>query len=144
MEVTGPASARSLETNLLDYAASVIAQLSAGPPGPLARLVPAHLDALEVRFQRLSAKDGRQDALLCPRSPGGFLIVVDPELSPLDIAAGRDVEEAIDWRVAHELGHTFFFTGEPPRRWKRWTPHEETLADGFARLVLRQLRASAA
>lgn len=73
---------------------------------------------------------------MCPRAAGGFLLVVDPDLSPADIEAGRDQRGAIDWRVAHELGHTFFFTGDTPKRWVRWSPDEETEADRFALLLL--------
>lgn len=105
-------------------------------PGSLVDLVTSRLDWVELRIRRLAARAGRQDALLCPRATGGFVLVIDPDLSPADIRAGRDRQAALNWRVAHELGHTFFFTGRVPKRWIKWSPDEETEADRFAGLLL--------
>lgn len=87
---------------------------------------------VDVHLQRLSASVGGQDALLCPRAAGGFAIVVDPDTSPRDNGDGF-----IARRVAHELGHTYFYDeGLPRQRWCRWTPDEELWADAFAAILI--------
>lgn len=140
MVVTGAEVPTPAGDPLANFAADVACQLGSPGSAGLVDLVPDRFPWIGLRFRELAAREGRQDALLCPRPAGGFLIVIDPNLSPGDVAAGRNLAEALDWRVAHELGHTFFFTGEPPRRWARWTPEEESLVDRFARLLLRKLQ----
>jgi len=125
--------------NLAGYATCLASELAPVCRGRLS----AGLDRLgwvELRMQSLAARDGRQDALLCPRASGGFVIVVDPELSPADRAAGRDWQNALDWRLAHELGHTYFYDrAAPPQRWCSWCTDEEDAADFFAAAFLREL-----
>lgn len=126
--------------HLLEYAASWAAEL--GPLTYCGGLTTA-LDGvgrISIRLQHLAASEGRQDALLCPRDGGGFVIVVDPDLSPKDRQAGRDLLAALDWRIAHELGHTYFYDrGAPPQRWSSWSRDEEDAADFFAAALLREL-----
>jgi hypothetical protein len=123
------------------YAGVLAAELRPGrrPGETLLDLVSQRLRWVEVRLEPLAAKVGRQDALTCPRADRGFVIVVDPDLSPRDAAEGRTLRQAHDWRLAHELGHTYFFSGSPARRWVRWSPDEESQADGFASILLRLL-----
>jgi hypothetical protein len=118
-------------------AAALRQQLALGRGKRLLDAVSESLPWIQVRFERLAAHDGRQDALMCPLAGGGFRIIIDPDLSPADIEAGRDLQEALDWRLAHELGHSFFFApGTPPQRWARWTPAEEREADRLAAILL--------
>ena len=104
----------------------------------LNRLVPN----VTVRFEHLSAPSGRQDALLCPRAQGGFTIVVDPRPSPRDPPNERSANDMAEphflrWRIAHELGHTFFYDDDQPaRRRISWNPAEEEWADLFATYFL--------
>jgi hypothetical protein len=136
--VTAAAPAIRHAEALSAYATTVAAALPPCP-GRLSTAVSA-LSWIELRVQHLAARDGRQDALLCPRAGGGFVIVVDPDLSPADRVAGRDAPGAMDWRIAHELGHTFFYDrGRSPRRWSSWRPEEEDAADHFAALLLGEL-----
>jgi len=104
--------------------------------GLLARYVPH----VRIRMRYLSAPDGRQDALLCPNVNGGFTIVVDPRPSPRDptgISSATLEPSFVRWRIAHELGHVFFYDdSRPARRWTTWSPTEEEWADSFARHLL--------
>lgn len=105
----------------------------------LLELVSQRFRWVELRLEPLAAKFGRQDALTCPKADRGFVIVIDPDLSPRDAAEGRSPRQVLDWRLAHELGHTYFFSGSPARRWVRWSPDEEHQADSFASVLLRVL-----
>jgi hypothetical protein len=121
------------------YARQLASEFGAVGKAPLLDVVQDRLDWIEVRIEPLAAPEGRQDALLCPRLSHGFVLVLDPRLSPADAKEGRDLTAALDRRVAHELGHTYFFTGRPPRRWSRWSPAEEEHADRIGELLLRAL-----
>jgi len=74
--------------------------------------------------------------MLLPR-PGGFLILVDPE------AAGRVVDERtrrrrLRFRLAHEIGHSFFYDrrSRPPRRLIDRSEEEEEFCQQFASALL--------
>lgn len=91
----------------------------------------------------LSADVGGQDALLIPTSVGSFRVVVDPRLSVRQYWWASSTPSAalltsvIAFRVAHEIGHTFFFApGRPPRRRTPVTPEEEDFCDRFAAALL--------
>lgn len=123
------------------YAAHVATSLACCGSGSVSLVEAAmRLEWLDVRVRPLAAREGRQDALLCPRRSGGFVVVVDPALAPADRARGLRSDAVLEWRLAHELGHTFFFTRDtPPMRWRAWSPEEEGHADRFASLVLSKL-----
>lgn len=128
--------------SLLEYAHDLASLLQDGPftPGSLAEVATRRLPWVRVTFQRLEACQGRQDALTVPTLSGGFHIVLDPERSPRDAESVRPGIHATDWRVAHELGHTYFYLpASPPARWREWRPSEEVDADLFADSLVAQL-----
>lgn len=96
----------------------------------------------------LSADVGGQDALLIPTSAGSFQIVVDPRLSARQYWWAPDrpsktlIDSVIAFRIAHEIGHTFFYApgtpGSPPRRRTPLTPQEEDFCDLFAAALVVQ------
>lgn len=86
-----------------------------------------------VSTRRLDAAVGGLQALLLPRREGGFAVVVDPDPTPEQIAAGLDGQAVRSWRVAHEYAHTFFY--EPtvvPSRRRPASRAEELFCDRFA------------
>lgn len=86
-----------------------------------------------LRENRLGAAAGGLQALLLPRLYGGFAVVVDPDLTPEQVAAQLDPILVRRWRVAHEYAHTFFYGhGSVPRRGSRPGPAEEVFCDQFA------------
>jgi hypothetical protein len=105
-----------------------------------------------VRHARLGASKGGLQAILGPCSTG-FLFTVDDEPTP----AERQCWEACDsdgeavaaglrrWRLAHEIGHVFFYDQErPPRRLLPQSRAEENFCDVFAaHLLLPSLARSA-
>lgn len=110
------------------------------PARSLVDIVLDEFDWVQLIFRPLGAFTGRQDALTAPRRNGGFLIALDPELAPSDTRAGRSTDEALDLRLAHEIGHTIFYSpGAPPVRWRQWRPQEESYADEFGSQLLKLL-----
>lgn len=99
-----------------------------------------------VRLARLGAADGGLQALLTPRSVGGFAVVVDPDPTPAqhELLDGQEPGlHLLRWaRLAHELAHVFFYAhGRPPRRWLEPSEAEERFCDAFAAALLaRPLR----
>jgi hypothetical protein len=89
----------------------------------------------EVRTSALGARSGGLQALLLPRLTGGFTVVVDPESTPAQVDAAPALVRR--WRLAHEYGHTFFYTRRPvPRRSRPPTVEEELFCDAFANALL--------
>lgn len=115
---------------------------STAPPSLL------ELAGWELRVAELSADVGGQDALLIPTSAGSFQIVVDPRLSARQYWWSPDrpsrtlIDSVIAFRIAHEIGHTFFYApgtpGSPPRRRTPLTPQEEDFCDLFAAALVVQ------
>lgn len=102
----------------------------------------------QVQRRHLDADWGGVQALMAPAA-GGFLFVVDPRPSPAcpsgSLNVGVEVlERAIfSRRLAHELGHVFFYdTGSPARRLLRHSEAEEKYCDAFAAALLLPGRAA--
>lgn len=90
-----------------------------------------------IRSERLAALTGGQQAALLPRWTGGFTVVVDPDLTPAERAEQADALTVWRFRVAHELGHTLFYSETaPPRRAFAPSRREEDFCDAFARTTL--------
>jgi hypothetical protein len=84
---------------------------------------------------RFDPSDTHQ-ALLVPRSGGGFEIFVDPTRgSAMTIATLR---HRTRFRIAHEIGHSFFYdrAGSYPTRGTSPSPREEEFCDLFASALL--------
>lgn len=81
--------------------------------------------------------DGAREALLAPL-PGRFRIVINSELS--SATADESVRRRRRrFRIAHELGHTFFYargSSRPRRNLPVGTSAEERFCDDFARWLL--------
>jgi hypothetical protein len=102
---------------------------------PQSRVVDPRLAARRlgicVRQATLNAKGGGTQAFLIPafKEKGSpFDIVVDPNLSPKELVALKRLDPRIQkefralvikFRIAHELGHSFFYSWEPRRRNQR-------------------------
>jgi hypothetical protein len=92
----------------------------------------------KVRRARLAADIGGQDALLIPSSRREFTIVVDPCLSSHEahLLDGTDpalCEAIIEFRIGHEIGHSFFYDDDlPPSRLLPFSAEEEAFCDAFA------------
>lgn len=90
----------------------------------------------EIIDETLSAAAGGHQALLVPRSRGGFTVFVDPTLTPLQRRAGHTERAVRRARLAHEFAHTLFYVpGTPPRRCAPLTEAEEVFCDAFAQAV---------
>jgi hypothetical protein len=90
-----------------------------------------------VRTTSLSAGTGGHQALLIPRSCGGFTVYVDSRLTPAERRAGISPARIRRARLAHEFAHTFFYTdGAPPRRRAPVRAAEERFCDTFAAAVV--------
>jgi uncharacterized protein DUF955 len=112
-------------------------------------LAPLDLDAacrlarIDVDQARLGARTGRREALLCPDHGGLFRVLVDPEPAGGDghlaTDARRDLRRhRFRFRIAHELGHTFFYwrgRGKP-RRHLLDSQAQEEFCDYFASALL--------
>lgn len=90
-----------------------------------------------VRLDRLDARTGGQQAALLPRWEGGFTLVVDPDLTPIERHANAETADVLRLRVAHELAHTLFYSETaPPRRAIPASRAEEDFCDAFAWALL--------
>ncbi len=117
-------------------AASVLEHLGLAPQD--GRDLEAIFSALGwlVRSEPMGARDGRHEAMLIPRSDGGFVVFVDPDLTPAERAASSSPATIRRLRLAHELGHCLFYSAtSPPRRAIPVTPAEEQFCDAFARAL---------
>jgi hypothetical protein len=94
--------------------------------------------AVEFAEAPLRSSEGGCQAMLIPRKAGGFRVVVDAALTPA--SAGESVvRHRRRFRIAHELGHTFFYWrqhGRPRRAPATPSPKEEEFCDVFARALL--------
>ena len=84
-------------------------------------------------------------ALLVPRADGSFDIIVDPEPRRQGTEAALTTGMAsvtrnhrFRFRVAHEIGHSFFYNRRlrPPRRRLPFSEAEEVFCDAFANALL--------
>jgi hypothetical protein len=90
-----------------------------------------------VRIAPLGAADGGLQAILMPRLSGGFALVVDPDPTPWQAAAGTLRKGLVEWRTAHEYAHTFFYARRAvPRRAVAACAAEEQFCDAFANALL--------
>lgn len=95
---------------------------------------------MQVRIDNLGADDGGHQAMLLPHPDGGFLILVDPELTPAETAAGADPARVREHRLWHEFAHALFYSpGDPPRRVLPVAAHEEAFCDALAEALVRVL-----
>lgn len=92
----------------------------------------------------LQATTGGLQALMGPVPDGGFLFTVDDRATPDELAALHayglfdPADSIFRWRLAHELGHVFFYGDRRPheRLPMRTTSGEETFCDLFALALL--------
>lgn len=90
-----------------------------------------------LRTARLRCGGSHIQALLVPLADGGFEVVIDDEPTPVEedlIERGQiSVRDVRDFRIAHELGHSFFYRRHrPARRSRRPSAIEERFCDEFA------------
>lgn len=89
-----------------------------------------------VRVQDLDAPTGGLQAAMAPSSDG-FIFISDPRPGPDTFGRLPSSRDALNFRLAHELGHVFFYDqGTPPRRLTRESDEEELFCDAFAAALL--------
>lgn len=102
--------------------------------------VAAYIAAMgwHVRFCDLEADVGGLQAAMAPTGDG-FLFLADRRLTPCqrselgDQSEARWASEIVDTRLAHELGHVFFYDQSTPgRRLTELSDEEELFCDAFA------------
>lgn len=96
--------------------------------------------SVSVEIGQVDEYDGPA-AYLLPRTTGGFrLVVADPSVRRIDRPAVHRVPDqaAMNFLVAHELGHLFFYDREfvPARRTRHPSDTEEAFCDEFALTLL--------
>ncbi|MEX2226561.1 MAG: ImmA/IrrE family metallo-endopeptidase [Dehalococcoidia bacterium] len=95
-----------------------------------------------ISYVPLEAGTGGHEALLVPRLDGSFDILVDDDPPPPDSllaeCEGDTDEQRAQYRIAHEIGHSFFYdrSSAPPRRLIPPSPQEERFCDLFASALL--------
>jgi hypothetical protein len=90
-----------------------------------------------IRYERLGAATGGQQAASLPRLTGGFTLLIDPDLTPTETASQAETSLVRGFRLGHELAHTLFYSETaPPRRSIEPSPLEEEFCDAFAWAVL--------
>ncbi len=96
-----------------------------------------------VREKALSGEAGGQEALLTPLPNDRFAITVDATPRGGWRDEDSDLREhvrrhRVRFRIAHELGHTFFYwrRGNRPQRYLLDTPMQEHFCDTFAEALL--------
>jgi len=100
----------------------------------------ATLTALGYRLEddEMGAGDGGHQAMLLPHPDGGFLVLVDPQLTAGELARGEDPARVRDARLWHEFAHSLFYgPGSPPRRAVAVAVHEEEFCDALALALLQ-------
>ena len=125
----------------VEMAAHLVRAMVAVSPSPLAlgasRIVGGA--GWSVVTRRLGAPTGGLRGMMAPRAGGGFLFVIDPRPAPME----RDILELggvnrdllMNLRLAHELGHVFFYEPDPPHRRlpaRTRSEEEEQFCDAFA------------
>lgn len=102
------------------------------------------LGPFRIEKTRLRAAAGGLEALLIPEESGYFRILVDPEppggwRPSLDAELVAEIaRHRIRFRLAHELGHSFFY-GRTARGFHRYvsdSPEQERFCDEFASALL--------
>jgi IrrE N-terminal-like domain len=129
-------------------AAATVRRLVLGSTGnehPVAS-IDAFARAIDVEAKEadLAASAGGCEAVIAPRSSGGFAVLVD--VTPRSGWAGLPCSDHVDtarqrfrFRVAHEIGHTLFYEqpkSRTPRRVHPSSPAEEAFCDRFASALL--------
>lgn len=90
-----------------------------------------------VRVRPLCEEPSTLRAVLSSLLSGGFSVVVNEQHQP--------DREQVEWLLAHEFAHTFFFTDDHvPRRCVPYTQREEVLCDAFADAFTGRVLASSA
>jgi hypothetical protein len=101
------------------------------------------LGRFELRICALSARGGGIEAALAPRSDDRFALLVDTEPRNGWESVNPRVREELSrhrlrFRVAHEIGHSFFYdrSGQRPRRVVFDSSEQERWCDRFASSLL--------
>lgn len=123
--------------------ARMLGQAAARDPLPDLKAVASLAGAEVVQRDLAAGADGCQ-ALLIPIQGGRFRVVVDATprggWSEAHRSLQREVaDHRMRFRIAHELGHTFFYRRAPdsaPTRNFACSPAEERFCDEFARSLL--------
>jgi hypothetical protein len=101
------------------------------------------LGGFHLRPGRLSARGGGIEAALAPLADGRFALTVDTEPRGGWGSVSPELREELDrhrlrFRVAHEIGHSFFYdrSGTRPRRVAPGSAEQERWCDRFASALL--------
>jgi hypothetical protein len=93
-----------------------------------------------VHLNNLEAPIGGLQAVMAP-SMHGFVFIADTRPGPADRSCaecGEATKDRVNYRLAHELGHVFFYDqATPPRRLARHCDDEEAFCDAFAAALLK-------
>jgi hypothetical protein len=88
-----------------------------------------------VQLQDLDAAVGGLQAAMAP-SADGFVFIADTRPDPAErprADSGERTRNRVNYRLAHELGHVFFYDqATPARRLARRSEQEEAFCDAFA------------
>lgn len=107
---------------------------------------------VQVQVTELSAAQGGEEGLLVPLPSNRFGISVDPTprgggITAIPSSVRQDLlRHRARFRVAHELGHTFFYkrgANTTPRRSLFDSPEQEAFCDRFSRNLLAPPRHAA-
>jgi hypothetical protein len=87
-----------------------------------------------AQLAELRADSGGVEACTLPCPDVGFRFLIDPRpRSGGEGSSPADMSRAAEFRLAHEIGHTFFYRpGAPPTRAAPPTKAEERFCDAFA------------
>lgn len=85
-----------------------------------------------VQLQNLEAPEGGLQAVMGP-VVDGFVFIADSRPAASESTEASSTEALVNYRLAHELGHVFFYDHSlPPRRLARQSDEEEVFCDVFA------------
>lgn len=101
------------------------------------------LGGFRSRIVVLDTRLGGHEALLVPKVDGGFEILVDPTPSVGQAVREEGARQRLSrrrlrFRIAHEVGHSFFYDRQsrPARRLLTHSDAEEVFCDAFANALL--------
>src|SRR5687768_295172 len=68
------------------------------------------------KVAELGTQVGRHEALLVPSHEGGFTVLIDPRTRRDGVAPSMTSRRRFRFRLAHEIGHSFFYdrSRKPP------------------------------